>query len=67
MQLFANLMNEMNATSSIVELHILASIFLAVIRYYLVIFDVWWAEGEINDWHAEFVVVKRYYLKGNSF
>lgn len=58
-QLLANLMNEMDATSSIVELHILASVFLTVIRHYLIIFDIWWSEGEINDWHAEFVVVKR--------
>lgn len=49
----------MAQAGSITELNILASLFLAVIRQYLAIFDVWWSEGGVNDWRGEFVVEKR--------
>lgn len=58
-KLLANFLDEMEQTDSATELNILTSLFLAVIRHYLFVFDVWWSEGEINDWNGEFVVEKR--------
>lgn len=48
-------------TAAIVErMNMTASLFLVSVRFYLSVFNSWWAEGHFNDWCCEFLIEKRF-------
>jgi gamma-tubulin complex component 5 len=50
--IFSRIRNSANAMRANMAL----SIYLNTIRVYLMIVDVWWTEGRLDDWRGEFLV-----------
>lgn len=58
MYLVAALLIEIDTAATAECLNLASSLFLATIKFYLVLFSGWWIEGHFDDWRNEFLIEK---------
>lgn len=58
MYLLATLINEIDTAATAEHLNLASELFVASIKFYLVLFNDWWIEGRFDDWRNEFLIEK---------